>query len=225
MLPLLTLAAFGLAVWLARDRRRAVRGIGVVLVVVGLVGLAAARLTRNYVVDALVARRDDREAAGDAWDILTELMRGLVPADDRRRAPLPRRSVARRPRPTRADRSRLARAGPAESRAGRMSCSRSSGSRCCSPRTVLDFTRLLVVALIVALGADVDRADAQADAARVPRRAGHGVPRRHVGRACRAGGRSSAPKAASGVRPSRRRADRRGVAGWPRSPTCTRRAS
>ena len=76
VLPLLTLAAFGLAVWLARDRRRAVRGIGVVLVVVGLVGLAAARLTRNYVVTELVARRDDRTAAGDAWNILTELMRG-----------------------------------------------------------------------------------------------------------------------------------------------------
>ena len=76
VLPLLTLAAFGLAVWLARDRRRAVRGIGAVLIVVGLVGIAAARLTKNYVIDALVARRDDREAAGDAWDILTELMRG-----------------------------------------------------------------------------------------------------------------------------------------------------
>lgn len=76
VLPLLTLAAFGLAVWLARDRRRAVRGIGAVLIVVGLVGLAAARLTRNYVIDALVARRDDREAAGNAWDILTDLMRG-----------------------------------------------------------------------------------------------------------------------------------------------------
>ena len=76
VLPLLTLAAFGLAVWLARDRRRAVRGIGAVLIVVGLVGIAAARLTRNYVVEELVARRDDRTAAGDAWNILTELMRG-----------------------------------------------------------------------------------------------------------------------------------------------------
>jgi hypothetical protein len=76
VLPILTLLFFGLAVWIARDRRRAVRGIGVVLIVVGLIGLAAARLTRNYVVDALVARRDDREAASNAWDILTELMRG-----------------------------------------------------------------------------------------------------------------------------------------------------
>ena len=76
MLPLLTLAAFGLAVWLSGDRRRAIRGIGWVVVVVGLLGLVAARLTKNYVVDSLVERRDDRQAAGNAWDILTELMRG-----------------------------------------------------------------------------------------------------------------------------------------------------
>jgi membrane protease YdiL (CAAX protease family) len=76
VLPLLTLVAFGVAVWLARDRRRAARGIGWVLVTVGLVGLVAARLTRNYVVDSLVAREDDRRAANDAWDILTDLMRG-----------------------------------------------------------------------------------------------------------------------------------------------------
>ena len=76
VLPLLTLAAFGLAVWLADDRRRAIRGVGWVVVVVGLLGLLAARLTKNYVVDSLVERRDDRQAAGNAWDILTELMRG-----------------------------------------------------------------------------------------------------------------------------------------------------
>ena len=75
LLPLLTLAAFGLAVWLAHDRRRAVRGIGATLAVVGLVGLVAARLTRNYVVDALVASHDDRTAANNAWNILTDLMR------------------------------------------------------------------------------------------------------------------------------------------------------
>ena len=76
VLPFLALAAFGLAVWLVRERRRAVRGIGVTLMVVGLVGLVAARLTRNYVVDALVAQHGDRPAANNAWDILTELMRG-----------------------------------------------------------------------------------------------------------------------------------------------------
>jgi len=76
VLPLLALAAFALAVWLAGDRRRAVRGTGWVLVVVGILGLLAANLTRNYVVDSLVAREDDRQAANNAWNILTELMRG-----------------------------------------------------------------------------------------------------------------------------------------------------
>ena len=51
------------------------RGIGITVAVVGVVGLLASRLTRNYVVDALVAQRDDRRAASNAWDILSELMR------------------------------------------------------------------------------------------------------------------------------------------------------
>jgi hypothetical protein len=76
VLPLLTLIAFGVAVWLAGERRRAVRGIGVVLIIVGLLGLVAANLTRNYVVSSLVAREDDRQAADNAWNILTDLMRG-----------------------------------------------------------------------------------------------------------------------------------------------------
>ena len=76
VLPLLTLVAFALAVWLSGDRRHAVRGTGWVLVVVGILGLLAANLTRNYVVDSLVARDDDRQAANNAWDILTDLMRG-----------------------------------------------------------------------------------------------------------------------------------------------------
>ena len=75
VLPLLTLVAFGLAVWLARDRRRAVRGLGVTLAVVGVIGLLAAKLTGNYVVGALVASNDDRQAADNAWNILTDLMR------------------------------------------------------------------------------------------------------------------------------------------------------
>ncbi len=76
VLPILALLVFGLAVWLARDRRRAVRGIGATLTGVGLIGLVAANFTRNYVVDSLVAQHDDRQAANNAWNILTELMRG-----------------------------------------------------------------------------------------------------------------------------------------------------
>ena len=76
VLPLLTLVAFGFAVWLAGERRRAVRGVGIVLVVVGVLGLLAARLTQNYLVTSLVAHKSDREAANNAWNILTDLMRG-----------------------------------------------------------------------------------------------------------------------------------------------------
>jgi hypothetical protein len=76
VLPLLTLVAFGFAVWLAGERRRAVRGVGIVLVVVGVLGLLAARLTQNYLVTSLVAHKSDREAAESAWNILTDLMRG-----------------------------------------------------------------------------------------------------------------------------------------------------
>ena len=75
LLPLLALAAFVLAVWLAGDRRRAVRRVGVTLLVVGVLGLVAERVAGDYVVDSLVADRDTRTAAGNAWDILTELLR------------------------------------------------------------------------------------------------------------------------------------------------------
>lgn len=75
VLPVLTLLAFGGAVWLAPDRRRALRGVGIALLAVGAIGLLAANLTRNYLVDALVEERDARPAANNAWDILTSLMR------------------------------------------------------------------------------------------------------------------------------------------------------
>ena len=76
VLPLLTLVAFGFAVWLAGERRGAVRGVGIVLAVVGVIGLLAAKLTQNYLVNALVEHKDDRQAANNAWNILTDLMRG-----------------------------------------------------------------------------------------------------------------------------------------------------
>jgi hypothetical protein len=75
-LPLLTLAAFALALWLGAGRRRqAVRGIGITIIVVGVLGLVAVNLTGSYLVDSLAQDPDSRTAAGDAWSILTELLR------------------------------------------------------------------------------------------------------------------------------------------------------
>ena len=74
-LPVLALVAFGLAAWLAPDRRRVVRNVGVTVLVVGLVGLVATNVVGAYLVDALTSETDVREAAGNAWDILTELLR------------------------------------------------------------------------------------------------------------------------------------------------------
>ena len=54
----------------SRSRRR------VAVLVVGALGLVAANLTGNYIVNSLVSERNTRPAANDAWDILTELMRG-----------------------------------------------------------------------------------------------------------------------------------------------------
>lgn len=152
VLPLLTLVAFGVAVWLSGDRRRAIRGIGWVVVVVGLLGLVAARLTKNYVVDSLVERRDDRQAAGNAWDILTELMRGSFRlmvvvgllfvlaawlAGPGRRALTVRGWLA----------------PGLQSRAWAYVVLAVLGLLLLFTASMVDFTRLLVVALLVALGA------------------------------------------------------------------------
>jgi hypothetical protein len=74
-LPILSLFAFGLAIWVARDRRRAIRGFGIVAIVVGVLGLVAANVTGGYIVDSLVKDEETRTAAGNAWDILTVAMR------------------------------------------------------------------------------------------------------------------------------------------------------
>ena len=77
LLPILTLLAFGGAVWLGGSgrRRQSVRGIGVTILSVGVVGLIAANVTGSYVVNSLVSDRDTRKAADAAWDIVTVLIR------------------------------------------------------------------------------------------------------------------------------------------------------
>jgi hypothetical protein len=76
LLPLVTLAAFALAIWLPAGRRRlTLRDIGVAIFVVGALGLLAVNLTGNYIVDSLAADPDSRSAGDHAWGILTELLR------------------------------------------------------------------------------------------------------------------------------------------------------
>ena len=77
LLPLLTIGAFALALWLAGVRRRpTVRAIGVAILVSGLVGLVAVRVSGWYLVGELTADSESQEAGGKSWAILTELLRG-----------------------------------------------------------------------------------------------------------------------------------------------------
>jgi hypothetical protein len=75
VLPLFALAAFAFGAWLSGDRRRAMRRIGITAIVVGVIGIVAANIVGAYVVDSLVAETENRTAAGNAWDILSELLR------------------------------------------------------------------------------------------------------------------------------------------------------
>ena len=75
VLPIFAIVAFGLAVWIAGDRRHAVRRIGITVLVVGVIGLVARNIVGTYIVDSLVAETQNRTAAGNAWDIVSELLR------------------------------------------------------------------------------------------------------------------------------------------------------
>jgi hypothetical protein len=75
VLPVLMLLSFAAAVGLARDRRRAARSIGAVVLVVGVLGLVAGGLVGSYLVDSLTSETEVETAASNAWDILTELLR------------------------------------------------------------------------------------------------------------------------------------------------------
>lgn len=66
---------WGIALWLARGRRRAILGvIGPGLIAVGLLVLVVRKIAGGYIVDDLVRSDSVRPAAQDAWDILTALL-------------------------------------------------------------------------------------------------------------------------------------------------------
>jgi hypothetical protein len=73
IVPILLWAA---ALWLARGRRRAIlRMIAFTSILAGLIVLVARRVAGSIVVDELAPTESVREAAGEAWDILTSLLR------------------------------------------------------------------------------------------------------------------------------------------------------
>ncbi len=73
---LVPVALWALALWLARGRRRNIlRMIGISAIVAGLLVLVIRRIAGSYVVDALATTESVEQAAGDAWDILTSLLR------------------------------------------------------------------------------------------------------------------------------------------------------
>jgi hypothetical protein len=73
---LVPLMLSGAALWVARGHRRAIlRLIGIGAIVAGLFVLVARRLAGSVLVDELAPSGSVEIAAGDAWDILTSLLR------------------------------------------------------------------------------------------------------------------------------------------------------
>ena len=72
---LVALVVAALAVWLARGRRRLeLRAISLGLLVVGLLLLAVRRFAGDYLVEELAKDDAVKPAAGEAWDILTQVL-------------------------------------------------------------------------------------------------------------------------------------------------------
>jgi hypothetical protein len=78
ILPLAALALYGLAIYLAKGRRReTLRAVGFCFLGIGIAVVAARSLAGNYVVGTLTTTAAVEPAASAAWDILTSLLEGI----------------------------------------------------------------------------------------------------------------------------------------------------
>jgi len=78
ILPLVALGLYGLAIYLAKDRRReTLRTVGFCFIGIGLAVVIGRGLAGNYVVGALTTTAASEPAANAAWDILTSLLQGI----------------------------------------------------------------------------------------------------------------------------------------------------
>jgi Short C-terminal domain len=81
VLPLLAVAMFALAVWLAHRRRRlALRTIGWCLVAIGVLLLLVRRIGGDQVVDGLVKVPSNKPAVHEVWNIATSLLYAIAVA-------------------------------------------------------------------------------------------------------------------------------------------------
>ena len=89
---------FALAVWIAPDRRRAIRACAIGLIVAGLVLIFIRRVVGNQLIDKVVADDSVRPAAHRIWWIATDQL-GLRDRVDRLRgSDRPARRLDRRTR-------------------------------------------------------------------------------------------------------------------------------
>jgi len=78
ILPLVTFALYGLAIYLARGRRReTVRTVGFCFIGIGLTVVVARSVAGSYLVDSLTTTAAVEPAANAAWSILTSLLNGI----------------------------------------------------------------------------------------------------------------------------------------------------
>ena len=71
----LVIALYAVAVYLARNHRKVLLGVGISVLVVGLLVLVVRRFAGNYLVDALNNNPDTKGAVSATWAIGTELLR------------------------------------------------------------------------------------------------------------------------------------------------------
>ena len=74
VLLILTLAAFGAAIWLSRDRRATIIRVGGCIMFAGVALLAVRHLGGSLVTDSLAEAPNAHDVADDAWGIATSLL-------------------------------------------------------------------------------------------------------------------------------------------------------
>jgi hypothetical protein len=77
VLFLLVIALYAAAVYLGRNHRKMLLGVGISVLVVGLLILVVRRFAGNYLIDALTTNDDAKGAVTATWAIETELLRNV----------------------------------------------------------------------------------------------------------------------------------------------------